>query len=149
MHSDSAPGPNGYTESKYLTELLLEYAAQKLNISTSVVRVGQIAGAANHAGLWNRNEWFPSLVISSLHVGAIPDTLGPRFDRIDWIPVDLLAEILVGLAPKSNHIHESQPLMLHAMNPYRINRKRRASWSSKSFPLVQCSRWRLFLLSPG
>ena len=32
IHSDSAPGPNVYAESKHLTELLLGYAAQKLNI---------------------------------------------------------------------------------------------------------------------
>lgn len=48
-------------------------------------------------GLWNKAKWFPSLVISFLHVGALPDSLGPRFSKIDWIPINLLAGILVEL----------------------------------------------------
>ncbi|KAJ5494257.1 NRPS-like enzyme [Penicillium fimorum] len=68
------------------------------SINASYARIGQIAGAARSPGLWNRNEWFPSLVRSSLQVGALPETLGPTLGRVDWVPVDLLAEVLVGLA---------------------------------------------------
>ena len=96
--ADSAPSPNGYAESKYLSEQLLHYAARKLSIEASIARVGQIAGAAKHAGLWNRVEWFPSLVISSFHLGAVPDSLGSSLGKIDWVPIDLLADILVELA---------------------------------------------------
>jgi thioester reductase-like protein len=92
------PGPNGYAESKYLSEQLLAYAASKLSLPLSFARVGQIAGAARKPGLWNRAEWFPSLALSSRHIGAIPDTLGPSMNRIDWVPVDLLSEVLADLA---------------------------------------------------
>ena len=135
IHADSAPGPSGYAESKYLAELLLEYAAQKLRVSTSFVRVGQIAGAVNHAGLWNKAEWFPSLVISSLHVGAIPNSLGPTLSKVDWMPIDLLAEILVDLALHNGQEHklnglaadcgdsenvQGQSHVFHALNPHPI-----------------------------
>ena len=135
IHADSAPGPNGYAESKHLAELLLEYAAQKLRVSTSFVRVGQIAGAVNHAGLWNKAEWFPSLVISSLHVGAIPNSLGPTFSKVDWMPIDLLAEILVDLALHNGQEHklnglaadcgdsenaQEQSHVFHALNPHPV-----------------------------
>lgn len=101
--------PNGYANSKYIAEHLLDYAAQQQQEqqnrtqqaqaapSFSFARVGQVAGAVRSPGLWNRAEWFPSLIQSSRHLQALPDTLGPM-DRIDWVPVDLLAEVLVELA---------------------------------------------------
>lgn len=98
ISANSAPGPNGYAESKYLSERLLDHAAQILFINTSFARGGQIAGAANHTGLWNIFEWFPSMVLSSIHVRAIPDSLGPTMSKIDWVPIDLLAEVIVDLA---------------------------------------------------
>lgn len=98
IFDNHAPGPNGYSESKYVSERLLDHAARRLSINVSFARVGQLAGAVEYPGLWNKAEWFPSLVISSVHVGAVPDTLGPILDRIDWVPIDLLAEIVVELA---------------------------------------------------
>ncbi|MCJ1466280.1 hypothetical protein MMC07_004899 [Pseudocyphellaria aurata] len=95
---NSAPSSTGYAESKYISERLLGYAAQRLSIKSSVARVGQVAGAVKYPGLWNKDEWFPSLVISSLHVGLVPDSLGSTFSRIDWVPIDLLAEVIVDLA---------------------------------------------------
>ena len=128
ISSDSAPGPNGYAESKYLSERLLEYAAQRLSIDTVVARVGQIAGPVRHAGVWNKTEWFPSLVISSLHVGAIPDSLGTTMGKIDWVPIDDLAEVLVDLAVNTPQSHRqgfpndnAQPKraqVFHPLNPH-------------------------------
>ena len=98
IYDESTTGPNGYAESKYVAELLLDYAAKKLAITTSIARVGQVAGAVHHTGVWTKTEWFPSLVQSSLHVGALPNSLGATFARIDWIPVDILAGVLVEIA---------------------------------------------------
>ncbi|MCJ1356776.1 MAG: hypothetical protein MMC33_006772 [Icmadophila ericetorum] len=70
----SAPLANGYAESK----------------------VGQIAGAVKYAGLWNKAEWFPSLVISSIQVVTVPSSLG-SMATVDWFPIDLFSEILVEL----------------------------------------------------
>ncbi|PQE27801.1 NRPS-like enzyme protein [Rutstroemia sp. NJR-2017a BVV2] len=98
--SPTAPGPSGYAQSKYIAEHILSHAATHLSLPISLVRVGQIAGAVQRAGLWNRSEWFPSLVISSAHIGAVPEDIGGGLlgSEIDWVPIDLLSEVLVELA---------------------------------------------------
>lgn len=82
---------------------------QRLGINVSFAWVGQIAGAVYNPGLWNKVKWVPSLVISFLHVGALPDSLGPRFSKINWILIDLLAGILVELL-FGKHQQQSQLL---------------------------------------
>ena len=125
--ADTAPGPNGYSESKYVAEQILEYAAQTAvpGPSLAYARVGQVAGAAHRSGMWNKNEWFPSMIISSLHIGALPDSLGPTFDRIDWVPIDLLATILVELALQGAHSATTETAseahhadVYHPLNPH-------------------------------
>ncbi|KAI1445617.1 putative NRPS-like enzyme [Annulohypoxylon stygium] len=93
-----APIENGYSRSKLLSELLCDTAARHLGIPVTIARVGQVAGAVRGPGMWNRSEWFPSLVISSLDFGCLPDSLGPQFSEVDWLPADLLAEVVVDLA---------------------------------------------------
>lgn len=100
------PAAMGYGESKYLAERTLDYATQKLGLKTGIARVGQIAGTAQDPHGWNRNEWLPSLVISSRYLKAIPESLGSAenvshagvLDRIDWVPIDQLASVLVELS---------------------------------------------------
>ena len=125
ISANSAPGPNAYAESKFISERLLDHAARKLSIDTTFARVGQIAGPVHHAGIWNKAEWFPSLVISSVHVGAIPDSLGTTLGNIDWVPMDDLAKILVDLAmnsPQQNSPNDNTQQKLtqvfHPLNPH-------------------------------
>ncbi|KAL8994171.1 MAG: hypothetical protein Q9169_005790 [Polycauliona sp. 2 TL-2023] len=98
IHMDGIVHPNGYAESKYLSEMLLHDASGRLSVGCSIARVGQLTGASKGFGAWNRREWFPSLVISSAHIGAVPDSLGGSFDEMDWIPIDLAAETIAELA---------------------------------------------------
>lgn len=125
--ANNAPGPNGYSQSKYVAEQIIDYAAQRVSCGSSFAfaRVGQIAGAANHSGIWNKAEWFPSMIISSVQIGAIPDSLDSTFDRIDWVPIDLLADILVelalerGLSAASLTASETQHAdVYHPLNPH-------------------------------
>jgi thioester reductase-like protein len=111
----SQPAPNGYANSKYLAEQLLDNAARTHSIRTSFARVGQVAGAVKATGLWNKTEWFPSLVMSSLQVGAIPNSIGSTLSRIDWVPIDLLAEVLVDISLRepSPGCKVFHPLNLH------------------------------------
>ncbi|KAJ5634499.1 NRPS-like enzyme [Penicillium herquei] len=94
----TSPAPNGYANSKYISEHLLAYAAQQGVPHLAFARVGQVAGPIRYPGLWNKSEWFPSVVLSSLHLGVLPDSLGQAMDRVEWVPIDLLAEILVDVA---------------------------------------------------
>ncbi|KAJ4394897.1 hypothetical protein N0V93_004117 [Gnomoniopsis smithogilvyi] len=95
------PSSNGYARSKFLSEILCKSAAKYLGIYATIARVGQVAGAVRHSGgEWNRTEWLPSLVIGSrdLGTGCLPDNIGPLFANIDWIPVDILADVLADIA---------------------------------------------------
>ena len=87
----------GYGESKYLAERILDYAAQNLELKIQIARIGQIAGQVSGEGEWNRSEWLPSLIRSSLYIGAVPTTLGPSLDHVDWIPIDMVAKTLLEL----------------------------------------------------
>lgn len=121
----SAPLSMGYGESKYVAERLLDYSAEKLFVDARIARVGQVAGPIHTAGTWNKWEWLPSLIISSLHVGALPDSLGASMSKIDWVPIDVLAEVLVELTfnSKSSNGAEGNASVFHPHNP------RTTSWS--------------------
>lgn len=97
LESLDSPYPNGYARSKFLAERLCNAASVHLGIPIMIARVGQVAGPVRRRGLWNPAEWLPSLIISSLHLGCLPDSLGPQFSEVDWLPSDLLAEIAVDL----------------------------------------------------
>lgn len=87
--------PMGYAQSKLLAELLFSDANKRLGIPVTVCRVGQIAGPVkSDHGAWNSSEWFPSLMLSAGALSVLPETLG-AMDRIDWLPVDLLGDMLV------------------------------------------------------
>lgn len=89
--------PTGYGQSKLLSERLLDTAAKEAGTSSTICRLGQIAGpTAFGKGSWPRQEWFPSLLISSRTIGSLPLSLG-HHDSVDWIPVDDMARSLVDL----------------------------------------------------
>jgi thioester reductase-like protein len=96
----------GYGNSKYLAEHIIDHAVKTQHLRASVARVGQIAAAVNGPGAWKREGWLPSLMQSSLWLGALPNSLGPVLDRVDWVPVDLLAAVLVEMA-----LEFSQPVV--------------------------------------
>ncbi|KEY72788.1 hypothetical protein S7711_09507 [Stachybotrys chartarum IBT 7711] len=97
LESLSTPHPNGYSQSKFLSEIILSKAAENLKIPVKIARVGQVAGPAHHGGIWNPKEWLPSLVGSSISLGCLPDNIGPQFTEVDWIPSDTLAEVVVDI----------------------------------------------------
>lgn len=110
--SFDTPYANGYARSKFLSELMCDAAARRLGLDTMVFRVGQVAGAVRRPeGEWNRTEWLPSLVTGSKEMASIPDNLGPQFSEIDWIPSDILADVLadVALSQSENPQAELEP----------------------------------------
>lgn len=126
-----APLPIGYGESKHIAEVMLDYASTLLsNANVIVVRVNQVTGPAYAPGHWNKWEWFPSLVTSSLYLGMLPDSLGNGQDVIDWIPIDILARTLVEFVLAGNKDDGANTTkVFHPLNP------RPTSWS-KLRPVV-------------
>jgi len=87
----------GYGESKHVAERILGIASERSGIAASILRPGQIAGPiASEKGQWNLSEWLPSLIKTSKSLGRVPDTLG-YFTDVDWIPVDVLSQIVLDL----------------------------------------------------
>lgn len=114
----STPLLMGYAESKLVSEKLLERAVAESGINATVCRIGQIAGPVRHGvkGKWSLQEWFPSLIEASLHLGAFPADLG-NLSVMDWLPVDYLAEGIVDLALDAKSNPTSFINYYHAINP--------------------------------
>jgi thioester reductase-like protein len=102
----SLPAPSGYARSKMVASLVLDAAAatDAGDFIASTVRLGQIAGPEEKTGgigaAWSSSDWLPSIVASSLHLGALPSDLGTA-DRVDWLPAERAAAAVldVALAP--------------------------------------------------
>ncbi|KAI1310328.1 hypothetical protein F5Y03DRAFT_345813 [Xylaria venustula] len=90
---------NSYGRSKMCASLILEDAAVAGDFPAASIRVGQIAGPGNGSGLglWNRHEWLPSIIASSVYLGALPYELGSS-DRIDWVLVEHVAQLVLDIA---------------------------------------------------
>jgi thioester reductase-like protein len=103
VHKSNAPYEIGYAKSKLVSELLCDAAAQTLDIPVSFARVGQIAGPVRKGvnATWSTAEWLPSLVVTSINLGLLPEDLGSELNQVDWVPVDLLSEVLLELGARS------------------------------------------------
>lgn len=67
---------DGYSESKWVAERLLQLAAEQTSLSPVIVRIDQVSGSGN--GYWKTTEWFPSLVQSAAFVKCLPDSPSVR-----------------------------------------------------------------------
>ncbi|KAL8807102.1 MAG: hypothetical protein Q9182_000935 [Xanthomendoza sp. 2 TL-2023] len=87
----------GYPQSKLVAERILLNASRTHEVHATICRVGQIAGPTGRQGIWQEQEWLPSLVASAKYLRMIPQSLGPM-DVVDWIPVNLVAKIVEELS---------------------------------------------------
>lgn len=96
---DFALPAGGYGRSKMVGSLILEDVAARGagDFPCAVVRVGQVAGPEAERGMWNRQEWLPSIVASSLHLGVLPKNLG-SMGRVDWTPAEKMARLVLEAA---------------------------------------------------
>ncbi|KAI1777957.1 putative NRPS-like enzyme [Hypoxylon cercidicola] len=117
LEAPDTPFAGGYARSKFVSELLCDAAARHLGIPVAVARAGQVAGPVRGPGMWSRSEWLPSLVIGSLRLGCLPDSLGPRFSEVDWMPSDLLADVMVELASRPGAAGGSGAAVFNLRNP--------------------------------
>ncbi|RDW75205.1 hypothetical protein BP6252_06347 [Coleophoma cylindrospora] len=92
--------PLGYARSKWVAESICAAVNQteKLNGRVNVLRIGQLTGDSEH-GVWNMKEAWPLMLSTSL-----PEVLGclPALrERVSWLPVDVAAKAIVGIACSS------------------------------------------------
>ena len=105
----------GYGESKNVAECILNVGNQKSGVPVSILRVGQITGPVTvAAGIWNRDEWFPSLIKTSKSLGCLPNYLPDA----DWIPVDILADAVIDIAHST--MDTDHAMIYNIVNPKSI-----------------------------
>ncbi|OKL63405.1 hypothetical protein UA08_01778 [Talaromyces atroroseus] len=125
IHDVDSPEFLGYGESKYVAERLVEAHSASSGFTSSFMRVGQIAGPVlSTAGVWNVQEWFPSMLASSKYLGLLPDSLGTMV-IINWIPVDVLARVIVQLLGTTYDASASSSLLV-----YNLVNPRAVPWSN-------------------
>ena len=120
----------GYGESKQVAEQILAVAGGRSSVPVSILRVGQLAGSlAPSAGAWPRDEWVPSLLLTSKALNMIPD----QVPSLDWIPVDTAADIILDIIhyPVTGTPSQNNPAgVYNLVNPHA------ASWSTL-LPTIQ------------
>ncbi|KAK2003342.1 male sterility protein [Colletotrichum falcatum] len=91
--------PEGsYAQGKLVADLIVEESARRSGTRAAVVRIGQIAGPEDAAGSWNRDEWFPRLVASSVRVlGVLPRELGVM-STVNWVTSQGAARVVLEAA---------------------------------------------------
>jgi len=131
--SDSMP--MGYAQSKYVAERVLAKFAQHTGLNVTILRLGQIAGPVtdistgekSSSAKWNEREWFPSVMKSSAHLGAIPSDLEPA----DWIPVNLMTRGIAELIS-----HDVLGKATSTLQVYNVVNPSQVSWS-ELVPTIQ------------
>lgn len=114
---DMAVADMGYGRSKMAGSMILDAAAAHSGVPAASVRVGQVAGPRGLKGMWNKQEFLPSLIASSVYLGVLPDSLGSG-DVVDWSPIEDIA----GLVLDVSGVTVKQPVSaiggyFHGVNP--------------------------------
>ncbi|KXH65933.1 thioester reductase domain-containing protein [Colletotrichum salicis] len=84
----------GYGRSKMVSSLILDEATQVSGVPTAIVRVGQVAGPQSKDGVWNRQEWLPTIIASSKYLGVLPRDLG-AMATINWTPIEGITNLIL------------------------------------------------------
>ncbi|KAI8946458.1 hypothetical protein F4801DRAFT_564632 [Xylaria longipes] len=105
----------GYGQSKFICEKLIEKYASMGSDKGAILRVGQITGPLRGAGVWNIREWTPSMILSSKHLGAAPESIG--MEKMEWTPVDLLGQIIGELMDDITRRESGAAVVYNVLNP--------------------------------
>ncbi|KAI0755845.1 acetyl-CoA synthetase-like protein [Fomes fomentarius] len=112
MDDPNFPFGSGYSESKWVTEHVLQNVSRQTDVHTVVMRLGQVAG--DRLGYWNEREWFPALVKSALFQRCLPDLEGD----VAWFPAyeaaKAFAEMRYSQEPFLHLVH-SRPTPWHTV----------------------------------
>lgn len=107
----SAALPQGYGQSKFVSERIIVRAVEDAGLQATIVRIGQLTGASE-TGVWNRHEHIPILIRSSLELGLVPmdmfevsiiignqTTCAHFFDKqtVHWTPSDIASSAFLNL----------------------------------------------------
>lgn len=107
----------GYGRSKLVSSLVLQKASEISGVPTEVIRVGQIGGPSSEKGWWNKQEWLPSIIASSVYMGMLPSDLG-QMSTVDWTPIEGIASLILEVSGVTQHVPiEKVKGYFHGINP--------------------------------
>ncbi|CAG8197552.1 unnamed protein product [Penicillium salamii] len=115
----------GYGESKHVSERICAAASAKRGVPTSIHRVGQIGGPTTREGMWNKQEWLPSLIATSKTIKKIPSSLGSG--TVQWVPVDqfrqdITAKVITDIVRSRRATQDGERCAaFHIVNPETAN----------------------------
>ncbi|KAI1758278.1 hypothetical protein F4782DRAFT_544611 [Xylaria castorea] len=112
--ADSLP-QQGYGQSKFICEKLIEKYASLGSGKAAILRVGQVTGPLQGTGIWNIWEWAPRMILSSRYLGAAPEFIGTG--TMEWIPVDLLGQIVSELMDDVTRREGGAAVVYNVLNP--------------------------------
>ncbi|EJC99755.1 acetyl-CoA synthetase-like protein [Fomitiporia mediterranea MF3/22] len=130
LPTDRIPLGNGYGESKWVAEKILNEAAKQTNLRTTIIRPGQITGGVS--GSWKEHEWFPSLIRSSVTLGKLPTVDG----SVSWITADTASGAIMDML-------DSDERVFHIVHPHPVKWNNVMQWFSKALniPTVSYGEW--------
>ncbi|KAK2603575.1 hypothetical protein QQS21_004255 [Conoideocrella luteorostrata] len=130
-----AAAGTGYGQSKLIAECLLDRAAAVSGVRSASCRVGIIAGPVEKGelGFWSTNEYIPSIIVSSAHLGVFPRNF-PSRDRVDWVPVDKLARILTEILASASSFVGSGGML--RSSTYHVVNPSASSWDKDVAPIL-------------
>ncbi|KAJ3778588.1 hypothetical protein FB446DRAFT_713250 [Lentinula raphanica] len=103
----SIAGFDGYSQSKYTAERVIDVGVSQAGLDAVIIRGGQLSGSSQN-GYWNPREYVPSLFKTSAAIRAIPD----QFMEPRWLPVNIAGDIVtkISLNPASRgYYHLENP----------------------------------------
>ncbi|KAF9650882.1 hypothetical protein BDM02DRAFT_3185038 [Thelephora ganbajun] len=89
---------DGYSESKWVAERILQLAATQTSLRPIIVRVDQVSGSSN--GYWKTTEWLPSLIQSAAIVKCLPDSPS----HAGWVPLEVVGPVIAEIRNTSSSI---------------------------------------------
>ncbi|KAI1081037.1 hypothetical protein F5B20DRAFT_88812 [Whalleya microplaca] len=135
----------GYAQSKFVAEHMVLNAARK-GARSYVLRIGQIVGDTTN-GVWNDNEFVPSIIHSALTLKMLPILQ----DHCSWLPVDTMATAILqlsetlGSAPRPYSVDtHNPPIFYNMVNPHIfswVELLRELKTAGLQFDIVPVQNW--------
>ncbi|PFH59853.1 hypothetical protein XA68_11773 [Ophiocordyceps unilateralis] len=131
----------GYGRSKLAASLILDSAVRYAGTAAASVRVGQIAGPRSQKGMWNKQEYIPSMIASSLYLGMLPDNFGTG-EEVDWMAIEDVTALILDVAGITTNTPVSAiDGYFHSVNPAKT------TWGQLAGELLEYYSGRVRLVS--
>jgi thioester reductase-like protein len=112
----------GYARSKLVAERLCQLA-HAAGLDARALRIGQIVGDTR-LGQWSATEGVPLMIRSAVSLGALP----ALSDTLTWLPVDVVARVIVELCQSAAH-----------QDVYNLLNPRSIDWTRDLLPMLRAA----------